>query len=196
MASFKIKHLDLKADTVFQDAREVNTKSSKTFTTCFFPVGDDVREIVYEWVQYLKVECLFGSDDPIFPKTKILQSENNTFMAGGLTKDHWSNAAAIRKVFKGAALADLPSFNPHSFRNTLVEFGERVCDSPEEFKAWSQNLGHEKVLTTFFSYGEVQEGRKADIFKQFKAPHIGVGAGDVVELAKALAKEINLQRTH
>ena len=28
------------------------------------------------------------------------------------------------------------------------------CKTPEEYKAWSQNLGHEGVLTTFCSYGE------------------------------------------
>ena len=47
----------------------------------------------------------------------------------------------------------------HSLRNTLVRFGEEVCKTPEEFKAWSQNLGHEKVLTTFLSYGQVQGPR-------------------------------------
>jgi integrase len=37
IASLKLKHIDLNAGTVYQDAREVNTKFSKTFTTCFFP---------------------------------------------------------------------------------------------------------------------------------------------------------------
>ena len=31
--------------------------------------------------------------------------------------------------------------------------------TPEEFKAWSQNLGHEQVLTTFSSYGQVGADR-------------------------------------
>jgi hypothetical protein len=30
-----------------------------------------------------------------------------------------------------------------------------VCQSPAEFKAWSQNLGHEDVLLTFRSYGQL-----------------------------------------
>ena len=66
----------------------------------------------------------------------------------------WRNATAIRRIFQEAfELADLPYFNPHSFRKTLAALGEKLCRSPEEFKAWSQNLGHEKVLTTFISYG-------------------------------------------
>ena len=37
IASLKLKHIDLKAGTVYQDAREVNTKFGKSFTTSFFP---------------------------------------------------------------------------------------------------------------------------------------------------------------
>ncbi len=194
IASMKLKHVDFTTDTVYQDAREVNTKFSKTFTTCFFPVDDEVRTIVFEWVEYLKVECLFGHDDPLFPKTKVGQSEDNNFAVSGLSREPWSNAAAIRKIFKEAFnLADLPSFNPHSFRNTLAALGEQLCHSAEEFKAWSQNLGHEGVLTTFYSYGDVQEGRQVDIFKQFKEGRVGVIAPDVDELAKALVKEMAAQ---
>jgi len=32
-----------------------------------------------------------------------------------------------------------------------------LCLGPEEFKAWSQNLGHDNVLTTFTSYGKILE---------------------------------------
>ena len=47
------------------------------------------------------------------------------------------------------------NFNPHSLRHMLVRIGMEVCLTPEEFKAWSQNLGHEGVLVTFNSYGEL-----------------------------------------
>lgn len=94
-------------------------------------------------------------------------------MAAGLSREYWSGAAAIRKVFKEAFFwAGLPSFNPHSFRNTLVHSDETLCQTPEEFKSWSQNLGYEGLLTTFYSYGDVQEGRQADIFRQPKEPRI------------------------
>jgi integrase len=193
----KIKHVDMSADMVYQDAREVNTKYSKTFTTYFFPVDNDVYQIMAEWVEHLKSEHLFGNDDPLFPKTKTGVGANHNFEAVGLTKQHWSNAAAIRKVFKRAfALAELPYFNPHSFRNTLAALGEKVCRNPEEFKAWSQNLGHEGVLTTFYSYGEVQDNRQADIFKQFKEPRVeSVTSENVAELAKALALAMESQKS-
>lgn len=191
IASLKLKHIEFNTDTIYQDAREVNTKFSKTFTTCFFPVGDDVRNIVFEWVTYLKDECLMCNDTPLFPKTKMCQGSDNNFQVAALSHEHWSSAAAIRKIFKNAfLLAELPPFNPHSFRNTLAALGESLCHTAEEFKAWSQNLGHEGVLTTFYSYGEVQESRQTDIFKQFKEPRLNTAPSDMAEFAKALAKEM------
>jgi hypothetical protein len=54
-------------------------------------------------------------------------------------------------------------------RNTLVQIGETRCRSAEHFKAWSQNLGHERVLTTFYSYGAVTSGRQAEIITSLGA---------------------------
>jgi site-specific recombinase XerD len=60
IASMKLKHVDLIAGCVHQDARDVRTKFSKTFDTFFFPVGDEVLQIVVEWVGYLRGEKLWG----------------------------------------------------------------------------------------------------------------------------------------
>lgn len=165
-ASMKLKHVDLAAGCVHQDAREVKTKFSKTFTTYFFPVGDDSRQILADWVEHLRVNRLWGNDDPLFPRTKVVVGANHGFVADGLEREHWSSASPIRDIFKQAfARAGLPYFNPHSFRHTLAVLGERQCQTPEEFKAWSQNLGHDGVLTTLYSYGQVATSRQAEIIQ-------------------------------
>lgn len=188
IASMKLKHVDIIGNCVFQDAREVNTKFSKTFTTFFFPVGDSIHQIVYDWVRYLKEELLWGNDDPLFPKTNIINGEDRIFKASGLKPEHWSNASPIRSIFKEAfVLAGLPYFNPHSFRKTLVTLGQHLCQSPEEFKSWSQNLGHEEVLTTFYSYGEVQQHRQGEIFQQLKLPRVSNNQ-NADEIAMAVVK--------
>ena len=46
VASFKLKHIDVIEGKVIQDAHEVRTKFSKSFTTWFFPVGEEARQIV------------------------------------------------------------------------------------------------------------------------------------------------------
>jgi integrase len=190
IASMKLKHVDLVTDSVYQDAREVKTKFRKTFGTFFFQIGDDVRGIVAEWVVYLREEKLWGNEDPLFPATKIALGPDRHFQAAGLSKKHWSNATPIRKIFRKAfSGAGLPYFNPHSFRNTLVRLGEEVCKLPVDFKAWSQNLGHEKVLTTLLSYGEVAYRRQGEIIKGLGAPK-SAEQTNVIELAEAFLSKL------
>jgi integrase/recombinase XerD len=81
IASLKIKHINVVEGKVEQDAREVRTKFSKTFTTWFFPVGDDIRQIVVDWVGYLIGEKLFGPVDPLFPATHVVQDQEYLFQA-------------------------------------------------------------------------------------------------------------------
>ena len=72
---------------------------------------------------------------------------------------------------------------------TLVRLGQSVCKTPEEFKAWSQNLGHDKVLTTFLSYGQVESPRQGEIIRGLATPRLATQP-DVSELAKALVREM------
>jgi hypothetical protein len=96
-----------------------------------------------------------------------MQDQYHLFQAGGLSRAHWSNATPIRTIFKEAfTSARLAYANPHSFRKTLAQLGERLCRTPEEFKAWSQNLGHDQVMTTFSSHGQVGADRQAELIRQ------------------------------
>lgn len=177
VASMKLKHVDLEAGRVFQDAREVKTKFSKTITTYFFPVGEKVLGYLTDWVNYLRNERQWGDDFPLFPATHMVIGSAMKWEAAGVHAKHWSDAAAIRRIFKDAfAAAELPYFNPHSVRNTLVRLGQTVCRCPEDFKAWSQNLGHEHVLPTFTSYGAVDPLRQGEIIHSLRANDIS-GSG-------------------
>lgn len=190
IASLKLKHVNLMAACVDQDAREVKTKFSKTFTTYFFPVGEEVQQIVADWVTFLRQDMLWGNDDPLFPATRVVVGPSRQFEAAGLERAHWSTATAIRGIFREAFTnVGLPYFNPHSFRNTLVRYGQAKCQTPEQFKAWSQNLGHEKVMTTFLSYGQVESSRQGVIIKSLADQQVGAQP-NVNELAKALMLEM------
>ncbi len=185
IASLKLKHVDLVEGCIRQDARDVKTKFSKSFTSWFFPVGGDADEILGDWVAYLTREKLFGNDDPLFPKTQVVVGAELKFEAHGLTNERWSSAAPIRQIFRDAfGAAGLPYFNPHSFRKTLTQLGERVCNTPEEFKAWSQNLGHDHVMTTLMSYGSVPQFRQAEIIRKLGEPK--VPANEIVSQMTAL----------
>jgi len=190
IASMKIKHVNIAQGCIYQDARDVKTKFRKTFTTDFFPVGDEIRKIVEGWVIYLQTEKLWSNDDPLFPKTQLAVGASQQFEAVGLQRKHWSTATPIRAIFKEAfANAVIPYFHPHTFRHTLGHLCYIKCRTPEQTKAWSQNLGHENVLTTFTSYGEISRQRQADILQGMANPQQALQPG-VSELAKAIAHEL------
>lgn len=180
--SFRLKHVDIERDLIEHDARDVRTKRAKTFTTWFFPVGDDVRKIVVDWIKYLREQKGFAADDPLFPKTKVAPGKDLEFQAVTVDRAPWANANPVRTILREAcALVSLPYFNPHSLRSTLVQLAYELKLDAERFKAWTQNLGHESCLTTFSSYGQIPPTRQAEIIRGLAAR--GERSNDRVEPA-------------
>lgn len=166
LASLKLRHIDIHQRLVNQEPAQVDTKFSKRIETFFFPIGDDLETIVVEWVTYLREVKLYGNDDPLFPRSRVKSGSGLRFEVDGLEPRHWSSAGQIRDIFKASfERAGVPYFNPHSFRDTLVILGEQMCQTPEQFKAWSQNLGHESPITTFTSYGKVSLHRQGELIR-------------------------------
>ena len=125
-ASLKLKHVDLAEGKVVQDAREVRTKFSKTFTTWFFP-GEEVGQEVCNWLTFLQRDMVCGPDEPLFPATEVVPGKDQQFEAAGLSRSHGSTASPMRKIFKEAfTKAGLSYFHPHSFCLTLAQLGERL----------------------------------------------------------------------
>jgi integrase/recombinase XerD len=169
--SLKLKHLDLAGKRVVHDAREVTTKARKTFIANFLPVGDGTEEIVREWADYLTTDLHWAPDDPLFPATGRELGPDRRFRAAGLERKHWTSAGPIRGIFRHAfSAAHLPYYTPHQVRHMLAALAEKHCRTPEEFKAWSQSLGHSRVLTTFMSYGKVDARRQAELIHALGQP--------------------------
>jgi integrase len=182
LASMRLRHIDVEAGCISKDERQVRTKYSKTFPTFFVPIGGSAVSIAEDWVSYLRGKRLWGPDDPLFPATQVALDRNHQFAAAGVDRKGWRNAAAVRKIFRDAfEAAGLAYSNPHTFRKTLARFGQQICRTPEEYKAFSQNLGHEDVLTTFTSYGAVSLDQQASIIRSLGSRN-AQAAGDT-ELA-------------
>jgi len=162
IASLRLKHLDLEERRLLQRPRDgVRTKASKTMAPSFFPVGADFVAVLQVWIECL-VSLHWGPDDPLFPPCKIGLTTERRFGVVGFSRNCWSNASPIRKIFKEAfEAAGLPYFHPHSFRNTLARLMPEMCRNPLELWVWSQNLGHEHLMTTLGSYGHLDETAKA-----------------------------------
>ena len=159
--SMRVGHVDVAGREIMQHPDEVDTKAGAQIFTWFFPVGDDIKNEVTDYITYLREELGFVDDDPLFPSTKSGHDENDQFTPSGLTKRRWANAQPMRDIFRAAFAAnDLPYYNPHSFRKTLMALAYELKLDVEELKAWSQNLGHKKLDTSINSYGNVSKDRQ------------------------------------
>jgi hypothetical protein len=140
--------------------------------------------------RYLQEEKLWGNDDPLFPATEIVVGASLQFQPNGLKREPWSTASPIRNIFRKAfERAVLPYFHPHSFRRTLAGLGEKCCKSPEELKVWSENMSHEKVLTTFMNYGVVTDSRQGEILRPLATSQTGGAQMLAEEVADALSDD-------
>lgn len=154
--SLKLRHISIAKRYVFQDPRLVDTKFKKPIHSFFLPIGDDIVEIVRDWVGFLANDRGFGPDDALFPKTLVRPDASQNFAAAGLGRHHWADAKPVREIFKTAfGRVGLPYVRPHTVRDTLTQFVYELDSSAKGFKAFSLNLGHDKPLTTFNNYGHL-----------------------------------------
>lgn len=173
LASFQWRDVNVEHGYVDQDARHVQTKFAKTFRTYFMPVSDLALEIVQRWHGELNADVVRGPNDPLFPATLLSLDKNGAFAPTGLSREVWSGTGPVREIFKRAfTLAGLPYFNPHSLRETLAHYAMALQLSPEAMKAWSQNLGHNEVMTTFNSYGNVPTHRQGELIRAAQLPSL------------------------
>ena len=138
----------------------------------------------------LREEHLLGPDAPLFPATAMGLGEHGGFQPQGLARHGWASSDPIRDAFYRAFEgAGLPYFNPHSFRDMLIRRAMTLDFTPEEMKAWSQNLGHSDVLTTFTRYSAVPLRKQAESIRSMADKTVESSFDDNA-LLEALARRL------
>lgn len=184
LISFKVKDFDITRKTVWQDPRHVATKFSKgIFTRLMTPVLPIAEKIFLEWLDFAINELKFKPNEPIFPKSEMGRDPlTNAFGGIKLSRDHWQTTQSIREIFKVSFNdVSLPYFTPHLFRNTIIKWANENCTSLE-FKAISQNLGHESVKTSISAYATLSN------LEQEKAI-VGIGKMNSVSKVEDLSED-------
>ncbi|MFD0985508.1 tyrosine-type recombinase/integrase [Methyloligella solikamskensis] len=170
LISLKLKHFDPDRMLVLQNPKEVSTKFGKPIYTFLIQLNDDFERIFLDWCRFLREVELFGDNDPLFPKTAMAHDDEMCFVPAGLSREHWATSASAREIFKAAfRTGGLPEFTPHSFRHMLVSEAYRRKLTPAQLKAWSQNLGHESLLTTLGSYGKLSLEEQGQLIREVAA---------------------------
>lgn len=141
--------------------RGVVTKNSKKFVSRLFEFDTRLLNTVKDWVDYLIQNRHFSASNPLFPRTRVIRDESTSeFSSSAVEPVFWKSAGPIRSILKTRSeCAELPYYKPHAFRHAASQLALRQCASPEEFRAVSQNLGHENVGTTLTNYAKLTPER-------------------------------------
>lgn len=168
IASLPFGCFDEESRIITQNPRQgVQTKFSKNIQTSLIPFSDTLLTYFMEWVQHLKSKG-FGIQDPLFPRTKLLQGQDNMSFDRGreVARVFWQAAGRIREIFRlRAKQAEQPYFPPHTFRHLAFDLALKACRTGDQIKAISQNFGHEYVATTFASYANYEPRRLAEVIQ-------------------------------
>jgi hypothetical protein len=105
-------------------------------------IRDSRSVMLADWLGELRRDLLFGPGDPAFPRQRMGLGSNGAFEAQGFERHPYASATRVVTVCKDAfSRAGLPPYTPHLLRKTLVSLASTHCATPEQFKAWNQNLG-------------------------------------------------------
>jgi len=136
LATFKLKHINLAEGVVFQDARDVKTKASKSFSTWFFPVGGDALKIFKDWCQHLRDVRHWGDS--------IRYSRKHCW--------DWELAAAFRPLGNAANVGAMPGRSAPFLRMPSrrlvypilirIAFGTLWSSSEWQFANWPKRSKH------------------------------------------------------
>lgn len=175
LVSLKMKDMDRTKNELWQDPKHVKTKNRKAIATTFMPFDPLWQEIVDDWLDYAELVLCLKPNDPLFPKTEIKSNpETLAFEAVGLSREHWANATPVRQIFKAAfTAAGLPYYNPHSIRKMLAIWALEHCDQLQ-FKALSQNIGHDHAMTTYNTYAPLPDHKRRSVINS-----IGKGSAEL-----------------
>lgn len=171
LISLKLKHLNEAEGRILQNPKEVATKNAKRIDTFLIEVAPDLKNVLVAWKRELVEDELFAPSDPLFPKTAMGHDENDSFVAIGLLREHWATAQPVRDLVRKAfENAGIPYFHPHTFRHMLTAQAYNYCKTAKQLKAWSQNFGHESILTTLASYGKIDLHEQREILTSIGQP--------------------------
>ncbi|MEX0408326.1 hypothetical protein ABGN05_21940 [Aquibium sp. LZ166] len=143
-------------------------KNSKSQKTWWFPVDEEIRKILIEWIEELLDLGCTGAD-ALFPPDRSLASTKLLERSLRVAIEPCDSDTGVRRAFKRICqAAAIGYYNPHCAKHYLASIRDDFCRTSEQRRAWSQNLGHETETITEAHYRKVSEERQGEIFNDFR----------------------------
>ncbi|MBT0958210.1 site-specific integrase [Alphaproteobacteria bacterium KMM 3653] len=179
VTSLLVAHLDVRNRILIQDGRASRTKNGKSLRIRYFPLPPVFEEVVEEWR-----DCLgglgFGPKDAAFPNERHLVSGGAR--NGGGAVPVMGSSHAVTSAFRGASAAVGKAFSPHSAKHCIGKLGQQRCRTPQQFRAWSLNMGHESVAITQEYYDKMSEGQVLELIEETRQPESVVADQSIADM--------------
>ena len=193
LITLKVGHVDIKREAIFQDPRTMKTKNDKYINTKILDLGSGLKEIVVNWVKYLKEELNFNNNDPLFPKEELTHNEYMEFVGGvKISKNHIQSHGVIPKVVNRVmGKVGLKYINPHSFRNMQIDYVLKNCGI-QEAAALSLNYGHESLAITIGNYYKPTPEQQFDILGKIgkeKEENVALSDKELIDFVRKQMKK-------
>lgn len=162
--NLKIGNVDLNTKRTNQNGLREFAKNGKTYDAGPYAGFEPFLEVYLDWVRKLR-DLGFSEEDAVFPSNIDLVQKRLPLDASHATVPSMRSEHAIRRVFREASATVSKSYSPHSARRTITTCQIKICRTPAELRAVSQNLGHESLETTIKYYAKLSDTDRFQILE-------------------------------
>lgn len=190
LITLRLRHIDVAGRSIEHNGRELRAKNGKSFRIRWFTGTEDFVPALTGWIEEL-ISLGAGPEDALFPQADILSKLSRSSALEGAARPVWppmKSAHSVGAAFKRASALIGVSITPHSARHTIAALSSRICQSAEERKAWSLNMGHDSEATTYGNYGKMSADQKDEVLK---ALELSIGSRSVRERVR---KDLQVKR--
>lgn len=165
LVSLRIEHVDVENKVVAQDGKVSRAKAGKSLWVKWFPAPEIFVEIVINWLHTL-AQRGFEGNDALFPSADQLNKWRKLSQQVRAPVPVMTTTHAVTDAFAKASSHGLPSYLPHSVKDTLAAERDHRPLTAEQRKAWSLNLGHEDERTTEIYYAKMTAERRMELIEE------------------------------
>ncbi|THH37438.1 site-specific integrase [Aliishimia ponticola] len=157
--SLRLGDVDCTGAKIIQNADTARTKNGKSLQIAWFPIPEDLRAAVIDWVAFME-GAGFTPEDALFPQKNAFNGRRTFPARRNQPIAPMTSCHSVSVAFEVACNGHHTKYTPHSAKHTIAAERDRRRLTSEQRKAWSENMGHENEQITSSHYGKLTHDRR------------------------------------
>lgn len=165
LISLRLGDIDCTGRKIIQNADIARTKNGKSLQIAWFPIPEEMRATVIDWVAFMK-NAGFAPEDALFPPSHAFKGRRKSPAHGDQQIAPMTSCHAVTEAFDAACKGHHAKYTPHAAKHTIAAERDRRRLTMEQRKAWSENMGHENEQITTSHYGKLTHVRRLELLEE------------------------------